>query len=72
MGAEQKGARNWENGIPLGRFVDSALRHIFQALDGQTDEPHIGQAIWNLLGYLETKHRIEEGRLPKELNDLPQ
>lgn len=70
-GCKQKGDRNWEKGIPLSRFLDSALRHTFQALNGKTDEPHAAQATWNLLGYIQTKMWIEQGILPPELDDLP-
>jgi hypothetical protein len=69
-GAAKYGDRNWELGQPLSRFLDSALRHTFQVLEGRTDEDHAGQAAWNLLAFIEIQHRINEGLLPKELNDL--
>lgn len=69
-GAAKYGDRNWEKGQPLSRFLDSALRHTFQVLEGKTDEDHAGQAAWNLLAFIEIQHRINEGVLPKELNDL--
>lgn len=47
-GAVKYGDRNWERGIPLNSFIDSALRHIFKYLDGQTDEDHLCAASWNL------------------------
>lgn len=47
-GAKKYGDRNWEQGIPLNSFIDSALRHIFKYLDGQTDEDHLCAASWNL------------------------
>lgn len=70
-GAKKYQARNFESGIPLSRFVDSALRHIFKHLEGHRDEPHMGQAAWNLLAYIHTATMIERGNLPEELNDLP-
>lgn len=69
-GAAKYGDRNWELGQPLSRFLDSALRHTFQVLEGKTDEDHAGQAAWNLLAFIEIQHRINEGLLPAELNDL--
>lgn len=51
-GAAQKGDRNWERGIPRGRLLDSALRHVFQALEGDTSEDHAAQAVWNLLALM--------------------
>lgn len=69
-GATKYGERNWEKGQPLSRFLDSALRHTFQVLEGKTDEDHAGQAAWNLLAYIEIQHRIATGNLPAELGDL--
>ena len=70
-GAIKYDARNWEKGQPLSRYVDSALRHIFQYLEGSRDEDHVAQALWNLVAIIHTETMIERGKLPKELNDLP-
>lgn len=70
-GAAKYGDRNWEKGQPLSRFLDSALRHAFQALAGQEDEDHLAGAVWNLMACIETQHRIRLGELPAELDDLP-
>ncbi len=70
-GAGAYGDRNWEKGQPLGRYIDSALRHSFAVLEGKTDENHAAAAAWNWLAFLETRARIEAGRLPAELNDIP-
>jgi len=63
--------RNWERGIPLSRFLDSAKRHLDQYQEGMQDEDHLGQACWNLLGLLHTEEMIKRGILPAELDDLP-
>ena len=63
--------RNWEKGLPIGHYTDSALRHTFKFLEGQTDEDHLAAAVWNLMCIMETMERIEIGMLPKELMDLP-
>jgi len=70
-GALKYDARNWEQGIPLSRFMDSGLRHAMKWLRGDRDEPHLAQACWNFLCLLDTQHRIVEGELPVTLNDLP-
>ena len=70
-GADKYSARNWEKGIPLSRYLDSALRHTFALLEGQADENHAAAAAWNLLCFMDTRARIEAGILPKELADLP-
>lgn len=70
-GAAKYSNRNWEKGMPISRFLDSALRHIFQHLEGLKDEDHIGQAMWNLAGIIHMEELIERGLLPQHLNDLP-
>lgn len=63
--------RNWENGMPLIDFLHSALNHITAHIAGDRSEPHISQAIWNLLNYLQTSIWVILGFRPKELNKLP-
>lgn len=70
-GCKKYGERNFEQGIPLCRYIDSALRHIFNHLEGRRDEKHIVQACWNLLAYIHTATMIERGVLPDSLNNLP-
>lgn len=69
-GARKYGDRNWEKGMPLSRFMDSAMRHMFKTLEGQKDEDHLIAAAWNVLCVAELQERIEEGLLPKELDDI--
>lgn len=64
-GAIKYAERNWEKGIPISRCIDSALRHVFQYLDGQRDEDHLAQAAWNLLACMHFEEKMPE------LNDLP-
>jgi hypothetical protein len=70
-GAAKYGDRNYERGIPLTRYLDSALRHTFEVLEGKTDEDHAAQAAWNLLAFIQTQEMIGHGLLPENLNDLP-
>ena len=70
-GCQKYGERNWEKGIPISRYIDSAIRHLFQFLDGLDDENHLISAAWNVLSAYETILRIQQGRLPEELYDLP-
>ena len=69
-GAAKYGDRNWEQGMPMSRYVDSALRHAFAFLRGQKDEDHLVAAAWNLLAALETEWRAMEYELPRELLDI--
>lgn len=64
-GALKYGERNVDKGIPQHSLIDSAFRHLKKYLCGETDEPHLRAAAWNVLWALE-----QETTHP-ELNDLP-
>ena len=70
-GAIKYGPNNWQKGMPLSCFIDSALRHVAQLAAGDRDEDHAFQAIFNLVGYEWTRQEIIEGRLPVALADHP-
>lgn len=70
-GCEKYPERNYEKGLPLSRYVDSALRHLMQYVEGQTDENHLDQALYNLYAAVHTDEAITRGILPKTLDDLP-
>lgn len=70
-GARKYAARNWEKGMPLSEFYNSAQRHLDKLIAGYVDEDHAAAALWNVAHLIETKHRIDIGLLPKELDDLP-
>lgn len=57
--------RNWERGLPMHCFLDSAMRHVFKYMDGQTDEDHLAAAATNLLMAMWT-----EAHLPA-MQDIP-
>lgn len=69
-GAKKYGERNWEKGQPISRFLDSAVRHLSRAAQGDTDEDHLIQAAWNCMAAVETLHRINEFQLSDDLNDV--
>lgn len=64
-GALKYGERNVDKGIPLHSLLDSAIRHLVKYMHGETDEPHLRAAAWNVLWALE-----QETTHP-EMNDLP-
>lgn len=70
-GCVKYGDRNWEKGIPISRYMDSATRHLLQFEDGCEDENHLMAALWNLMCAYETILRIQKEKLPAELYDLP-
>jgi cell division protein YceG involved in septum cleavage len=47
-GAKAHGERNIDKGIPLHDLMDSAIRHISQYMQGQTNENHLRSAFWNI------------------------
>lgn len=47
-GAKLHGANNWRKGMPNSSLYDSALRHLFQAMGGDTSEDHLGACLWNV------------------------
>lgn len=71
LGATKYGDRNWEKGIPLSRYMDSALRHLNKYLAGMRDEDHLAAAAFNVFGLIHTERQVELGYLPESLDDLP-
>ncbi len=59
-GAKKYGERNWEKGIPVHSYMDSAIRHILKYMDGQKDEDHLCAAAWNLLCAMWTEEKMPE------------
>jgi hypothetical protein len=66
-GAVKYKSRNWQQGIPIATFMDSACRHLHKAISGVTDEPHLGMAMWNIACAIQTAVWVEEGTLPSAL-----
>lgn len=48
-GAKKYGENNWQKGIPVNCYIDSATRHYLECLRGDNDEPHNRAFVWNLL-----------------------
>ena len=53
-GAIKYGEHNWEKGIPLHSYIDSAIRHFLKYIDKCDDEPHDRAFVWNILGAIWT------------------
>lgn len=64
-GADKYGEYNWQKGIPIHSYIDSAIRHLMKYLDGQDDEDHLCAAAWNCMCAMWT----EEKR--PDLQDIP-
>lgn len=59
-GAAKYGDSNWQKGIPLHCYIDSALRHHLKYLRGDTDENHERARIWNLVCAIWTYQHLPE------------
>ena len=74
QGAKKYDERNWEQGMPLTRYLESAVRHLYQWLagDGEQDsEDHLGAAMFNVMALIHTEEMIERGLLPVDLDNRP-
>ena len=59
-GAKKYGERNWQKGIPVRCYIDSAVRHYLKYLRGDNDEPHDRAFCWNLLCAIWTCDHLPE------------
>lgn len=48
-GAKKYGESNWQKGIPVHCYIDSAVRHYLKWKRGDNDEPHSKAFVWNLM-----------------------
>ena len=48
-GAKKYGENNWQKGIPVNCYIDSAIRHYIEWLRGDKVEPHDRAFVWNLM-----------------------
>jgi len=70
-GAKKYADRNWEKGLPLSRFLNSAIGHLRKYQEGRRSEDHLSASIYNSMAIIHTLEMIDRGALPAELNDLP-
>lgn len=48
-GAKKYGDNNWQKGIPVNCYLDSAIRHYLKYRRGDKDEPHDRAFVWNIM-----------------------
>ena len=70
-GAIKYSARNWEQGFPFTRMLDSAKRHLEQYHEGDRDEDHLAAACFNAMAMMHFEEMIARGLLSEALNDMP-
>lgn len=59
-GAKKYGENNWQRGIPVKCYIDSAVRHYLKYIAGWTDEPHDRAVCWNLMCAIWTCNRYPD------------
>lgn len=62
-GADCFGVRNWEKADSqedIDSFIESAFRHFIQCVNGDEDENHGIRAIWNIIGILHTRKKLNK------------
>lgn len=58
-GALKYGERNWEKGLPINCYIDSAIRHYIKYLRGDDDERHDRAFCWNIIACIATMYKQE-------------
>ena len=59
-GAKKYGEYNWQKGIPVHSYINSAVRHYLKWKRGDTDEDHFIACVWNIVCAIWTiSHRPE-------------
>lgn len=48
-GAKKYGDNNWQKGIPISCYIDSAVRHYLKYCRGDNDERHDRAFMWNIV-----------------------
>lgn len=48
-GALKYGENNWQKGLPVNCYLDSAIRHYLKYRRGDEDEPHDRAFVWNIM-----------------------
>ena len=48
-GARKYGENNWQKGLPVNCYLDSALRHYYKWRRGDKDENHDRAFVWNIM-----------------------
>jgi hypothetical protein len=48
-GAKKYGDNNWEKGIPVNCYLDSAIQQYLKYRRGDNDEPHDRAFVWNIM-----------------------
>ena len=69
-GALKYGENNWQKGIPIQSYIDSAIRHYLKYKAGWEDEPHDRAFVWNIICCIWEHLRQERGETGLTTNIL--
>ena len=70
-GSMKYAPRNWELGGYIGRYLNSAIRHIQRYITGCRTEDHLSAVMWNCFCIIHTIVMVRSGKLRDDLLDLP-
>jgi hypothetical protein len=71
-GAKKYGENNWQKGIPVRCYIDSAVRHYLKYQRGDKDEPHNRAFCWNIITACWTcKHKPELNDYAQKTRQVP-
>lgn len=59
-GCNKYGERNWEKGIPIHCYIDSAIRHLTKYIAEYDDERHDRAFVWNIMCCIYTIQHMPE------------
>jgi hypothetical protein len=74
-GAKKYGENNWQKGIPLHSYFDSAIRHLLKYWNNETDERHDRAFCWNLMCAIwtfENKPELDDFTRKEDTNESNQ
>lgn len=72
-GAEKYGDENWtlaDSNEELQRFKGSALRHMYQWLEGDKSEDHAIATVWNIFAYLTIEDKLYGALTHDQIMDI--
>lgn len=75
-GASKYSEWNWAQGIPSSRCYESAMRHLLQFAQGETDEDHLSAAAFNIMVIVHNQEVLRRDVVMADgfdnaLNDMP-